>query len=218
MSEITVKIYLPEDEDTVKKRRQIEVMLQTVPESANLEPIFHRLEEEDWANAWREHYHPFRVGQAIWIRPSWYGENDGAKADDIILTLDPGMAFGTGSHATTRMCLQGLEQLLKPGISVLDVGTGSGILAILAAKMGATPIWAVDTDELAVKTAVANAQQNDVAENITFQQGSLTSIAQKEWDVVVVNILAPVIMTMLAQDDLLSYMGTNGRPYPQWYY
>jgi ribosomal protein L11 methyltransferase len=121
------------------------------------------------------------------------------------------MAFGTGLHPTTQICLQALEQFVRPGISVLDVGTGSGILAILAAKLGAAQVVAVDTDQLAVKTAIANASQNQVTAQITVQPGTLTTIQQQNWDVVVVNILAPVIISMIKQDGLLEYMGKNGR-------
>ena len=147
----------------------------------------------------------------MWIRPSWLDEEDEAQNDDIVLTLDPGMAFGTGLHPTTQLCLQALEQLVRPGMAVLDVGTGSGILAILAARLGAAHVVAVDTDELAVKTAVANASQNQVADQITVGQGTLTTVRQRDWDVVVVNILAPVIVSMIEQDGLLEYLGENGR-------
>jgi ribosomal protein L11 methyltransferase len=210
--EVTVKIYLPEDEDTPQARRRIEEVVYHLGRLYPLpEPIFRQLQEEDWANAWKENYHPFRVGRHVWIRPSWLDEQDEAEGDDIVLTLDPGMAFGTGLHPTTQMCLQALEQWVQPGMSVLDVGTGSGILAILAAKLGAAQVMAVDTDELAVKTAVANAAQNQVADQISVQQGTLTTIRQRNWDVVVVNILAPVIIAMLEQDGLLDYVGENGR-------
>ncbi len=210
--EVTVKIYLPEGEDTPARRRKIEEVVYYLGRLYPIpEPIFRQLQEEDWANAWKKNYHPFRVGQRVWIRPSWLDEADDADENDVILTLDPGMAFGTGLHPTTQMCLQGLELLVQSGLSLLDVGTGSGILAILAAKLGARPIVGVDTDELAVKTAVANVQQNHVDDYIHIEQGSLTSIEQKSWDIVTVNILAPVIMTMLAQDDLLGYVRANGR-------
>jgi ribosomal protein L11 methyltransferase len=210
--EVTVKIYLPEAEDTPDKRRRIEEVVYHLGRLYPIpEPIFRQLKEEDWANAWKENYHPFRVGQRVWIRPSWLTEPDEAQTDDIILTLDPGMAFGTGLHPTTQMCLQALEQWVQPGMSVLDVGTGSGILAILAAKLGAMPVVGVDTDELAVKTAVANADQNQVSDAITMHQGTLTTIQEKAWDTVVVNILAPVIISLLKQDDLLGYVAENGR-------
>jgi ribosomal protein L11 methyltransferase len=144
---VTVKIYLPEAEDTAARRRQIEEILYHLGRMYPLpEPIFRQLKEEDWANAWKENYHPFRVGQRVWIRPSWLDKADEAQSDDIVLTLDPGMAFGTGLHPTTQLCLQALEQLVRSGMSVLDVGTGSGILAILAAMWGAARVGALHTD------------------------------------------------------------------------
>jgi ribosomal protein L11 methyltransferase len=209
--EVTVKIYLPEDEDTPEVRRRLEEVVYHLGRLYPIPgPIFRQLKEEDWANAWKENYHPFRVGQRVWIRPSWLDEQDEAQNDDVVLRLDPGMAFGTGLHPTTQMCLQALELLVRPGMAVLDVGTGSGILAILAAKLGADQVVAVDTDELAVKTAVANASQNLVADQITVQRGTLITVQQQNWDVVVVNILAPVIIAMIEQDGLLNYVGEKG--------
>jgi ribosomal protein L11 methyltransferase len=208
--EVTVKIYIPEDGDTPEKRHRIEETIYHLGRLYPLpEPIFRPLQEQDWANAWKENYHPFRVGKKIWIEPSWFEGISEAAADDVVLTLDPGMAFGTGTHPTTQMCMQALEQVIQPGMSVLDVGTGSGILAILAKKLGAEQMVGVDTDELAVKTAVANAHQNNT--QITFQMGTLTSIQQKGWDVVVVNILAPIIIGMLLQDELMRYVRQDGR-------
>lgn len=219
--EVTVKIYVPEDRDTPELRQRIAEILYHMNRLYPVPPpIFVKLEEEDWANAWKIHYHPFRVGNKIWIQPSWLSAeeaqksedgDDRVKADDIILTLDPGMAFGTGLHPTTQMCMQALESGLAPGMSVLDVGTGSGILAVLAAKLGAQPIHGVDTDEVAVKSAGLNAAQNGVGEMISLAQGTLADVTQKEWDVVVVNILAPVIVLLLARDGLLGYVKRNGR-------
>ncbi|MCA9932495.1 MAG: 50S ribosomal protein L11 methyltransferase [Anaerolineales bacterium] len=214
---ITVKIYLPEEEDSPAARQRIEEILYHMNRLYPVPPpTFRKLQEQDWANAWKEHYHPFRIGKRIWIQPSWVSAEEVAASgielgdDDIALVLDPGMAFGTGTHPTTQMCLQALEQVVQPGISLLDVGTGSGILAVAAAKLGAEKLWGVDTDAMAVKTAVANATQNHVA-HFHVWQGTLTSVQERGWDVVVVNILAPVIMGMLENDGLMGYVGQNGR-------
>ncbi len=210
--EITVKIYLPEDEDSPEKRRRIEEIVYYLSRLYPLpEPIFCELKDEDWANAWKDNYQPFRIGKDIWIQPTWFDGQSEALAKDVLITLDPGMAFGTGTHPTTQMCMQALEELVKPGMSVLDVGTGSGVLTILSAKLGAELLVGVDTDRVAVKTAVANATQNQVADKIQLQQGTLTSIEQKGWDVVIVNILAPIIIGMLENDDLMGYVSENGR-------
>jgi ribosomal protein L11 methyltransferase len=207
---VTVKIYLPGDQDTPQLRQRLaEIMyhmnrLYPVPP-----PAFRRLADADWANAWKAHYHPFRVGRRLWIRPSWteLAQGETAVSDDaVILTLDPGMAFGTGTHPTTQMCLAAVEDLVRSGAAVLDVGTGSGILAVAAAKLGARRVWGMDTERLAVRTAVANAAQNQVDDVTHFWQGTLGSVKGQPWDLVMVNILAPVIVDLLARHRLLSYV------------
>jgi len=215
---VTVKIYLPEDEDTPDMRRRIEELLYQYGRLYPLPPpTFRQLQEEDWANAWKAHYHPFRVGQRLWIQPSWEQspvnsnpEEEGLRADDLVITLDPGMAFGTGLHPTTQMCLQALEQVVTPGMRVLDVGTGSGILAIAAAKLGAVELLGVDTDDLAVRAAGDNADKNGVTAVTTIRRGTLADVAAREWDVVVVNILAPVIITLFREYALMDYVATAG--------
>lgn len=218
---VTVKIYVPEEEDTPKFRRRIEEILYYMGRLYPIPPpTFRILAETDWANAWKQHYHPFRIGQRIWIQPSWIDEDDtvdtpqsdSIQPDDVVLVLDPGMAFGTGLHPTTQKCLRALEQVVQPGQQILDVGTGSGILAIAAVKLGAERVVGVDTDKIAVETAVLNATQNDVANQIEIWQGELASVSEKAWDVVVVNILAPVIVALLNEGNLMSYPAKqNGR-------
>ncbi len=216
---VTVKIYLPEDEDTPQKRQKIEEIIYQMGRLYPIPPpTFHKLEEQDWANAWKAHYHPFRIGNKIWIQPSWLDAEfadestgaDGVHPDDVVLTLDPGMAFGTGLHPTTQMCLRALEEVVQSGDKILDVGTGSGILAIAAVKLGAASVDAFDTDALAVKTAVSNATQNGVSEQIAAWQGKLSGVTQKGWDGVLVNILAPIIIALFEEDDLLSYLADDG--------
>jgi ribosomal protein L11 methyltransferase len=215
---VTVKIYIPEKEDTPDLRRRLEELLYHMGRLYPIPPpTFRELEEQDWANAWKVNYHPFRIGRKIWIQPSWIEQEqavpgkDGIRPDDVVLTLDPGMAFGTGLHPTTQMCLLALEKLVQPGMQVLDVGTGSAILAIAAAKLGAASLLGVDTDPLAVKAAIANAEQNGVAEHIAIRQGKLDTVAERGWDIVVVNILAPVIVGLFERDGLMDYVGENGR-------
>lgn len=215
---VMVKIFIPEEDDNPGIRRRIEEILYHLNRLYPVPPpTFQILEETDWANAWKEHYHPFRVGKKIWIRPSWYDVEeekanftDSAQSDDVVLVLDPGMAFGTGLHPTTQKCLRALEQIVKPGDRVLDVGTGSGILSIAAIKLGAVAASGVDTDELAVKSAVSNAKQNDVGDKIQFWQGNLQSVTEYGWDIVVVNILAPVIENLLKSNHLMDYVSKNG--------
>ena len=211
--DVTVKIYIPGDEDSVTLRHQIEAALsqsdtnQTFPK-----PAYRKLEEADWANAWKENYKPFRVGERFWIQPSWLVAQD-TTPEDIMLTLDPGMAFGTGTHQTTQLCLMALEKYMDRGATVLDVGTGSGILAIAAAKLGATEVFALDTDRQAVRAVIENGRINQVSPQIAAYQGTLADLAPRKgaWDLVLVNILAPVILALLDEDDLLGYAVENGR-------
>ncbi len=226
---VTVKIYVPEEDDTPTFRRRVEEILYHLNRLYPVPPpTFRHLAEADWANAWKAHYHPFRIGRRLLVRPSWWDEEEqkeqrsgGAeeqggyevvmeKPGDIVLRLDPGMAFGTGLHPTTQTCLQALEEVVTPGVRVLDVGTGSGILAIAAARLGAAAVVGVDTDAVAVKTAKSNAAQNGVGKQIEVWQGSLASVPAAEWDVVVVNILATVVIELLANGGLMDYVAPTG--------
>jgi len=151
------------------------------------------LEEEDWQNAWKEHFHVLRVGKRMVVSPSWR-EHQATKSD-IVVTLDPGMAFGTGHHPTTRMCLELLENMVKPGMSVLDVGCGSGILSIAAAKLGARSVLGIEIDSVALRVAKQNILENGVGQNIRIVQGSLPhpDVGALSYDLAVANISAKVI-------------------------
>jgi ribosomal protein L11 methyltransferase len=208
--EVTVKIYIPEYDDTDSLRRRID---ETIYYLGRLYPIpqpqYRKVVDSDWATAWRKNYKPFRIGRRIWIQPSWL-EADQTEKHDLLITLDPGMAFGTGLHPSTQMCIENLERLIQPGYSVLDIGTGSGILAIAAAKLGATKVLALDTDRMAVRTVRENVAINDVSEIVEIFQGTLSAIGHSQWDIVVVNILAPVIINLL-RENLVSYLKPWGR-------
>lgn len=194
---VTVKTYLPLDEEGRKARRRIEEALWHLSQIYPLPaPEFRELAEDDWANAWKKHYHVLRIGQRIVVRPSW--QEHERQPDEVVIELDPGMAFGTGLHPTTRLCLQALEEHLKPGAKVLDLGTGSGILAIAAAKLGAGSVLALDNDPVAVKAARSNVQSNGVQNLVAVEHGSLDK-ATEEFDLVLVNILARVIIELADQ-------------------
>ncbi|SFH12805.1 ribosomal protein L11 methyltransferase [Desulfotomaculum arcticum] len=151
--------------------------------------------EEDWATAWREYYKPIKVGKRFVIKPSWEEYNPGG--DEIIIELDPGMAFGCGTHETTSMCLALLEDELHGGELVYDVGTGSGILSVAAALLGAEKVVAVDIDEVAVRTAAENIQLNNVVDIVTVRQGNLLEGSVKvRADIIVANIIADVIKAL----------------------
>lgn len=213
---VTVKIFLPGEQDSPEVRQKIREALYYLGRLYPIsDPTFRELADQDWAHAWKEHYHPFRVGARIWIQPTWAPLGDEVRPNDVILTLDPGMAFGTGLHPTTQMCLRALPDLIRPSDRVLDVGTGSGILAIAAAKLGAQRVLGVDTDDQAVRAARENVRQNGVSNLVQIARGSLDGVGGRKWDLVVVNILAPVIVEMLqgsdAQQGLMDYVNARGR-------
>ena len=157
---------------------------------------FRTVSDEDWAEAWKAHFHPLRLGRRIVVRPSW--REFRARREDLVIDLDPGMAFGTGNHPTTALCVESLEEAVAPGSVVFDVGTGSGILAIAACLLGAARVWACDIDPVAVRVARENAARNGAADRVGVLEGSwpvLFPLPEKA-DVVVANILAPVILSM----------------------
>lgn len=150
------------------------------------------VKNEDWENNWKKYYKPLRIGSHIVIKPTW--EDFSPEEGDRVVELDPGMAFGTGSHSSTHMCLEFLENTVKEGDRVLDIGTGSGILAIASLKLGAKSADAADIDPLAVKIAKENALLNGYSEpEITVKEGSLTDTADGRYDVVIANIVADII-------------------------
>ncbi len=158
--------------------------------------------EEDWINNWKKYFHPIPVGEKLLIRPTW--EEAGETGDRIVLHLEPGLAFGTGTHETTRLCLELLEQYITPGCDVLDVGCGSGILSVASLLLGAEKAVGVDIDELAVKTAVENARINGVTDRFTAICGNLTEQVSGQYHVVVANIVADVIITLT--EDIPAYL------------
>jgi len=205
---VVVRAYLPADDQLKANSRRVEEALWHLGQIRPIsEPIFRPVAEKDWAEAWKERLQVLRVGRHILIQPSWL---DCAPApDDIVIQLDPGMAFGTGLHPTTQMCLAALENLISPGAGVLDLGTGSGILAIAAAKLGAGRVLAVDNDPVAVETAQGNVADNGVPSVVSVQCGSLAQVSGC-YDLVVVNILARVIVDM-AREGLAAHVRPGGR-------
>jgi ribosomal protein L11 methyltransferase len=161
--------------------------------------------EADWAEAWKAHFPVLRVGRRLVIKPTWRRHR--AAPDDVVLALDPGMAFGTGLHPTTRLCLGALEVLANRGTlaggRVLDVGCGSGILAIAAAKLGGSTVLGVDTDPIAVETTTANAERNELARRIVARHGSLPT-GEAPFDLILANLIASVLVALapLLRDEL----------------
>ena len=152
------------------------------------------VEEDDWLNNWRKFFQPMKVGEKLLINPSWYEDTD--PEDRAVLNIDPGLAFGTGKHETTRLCLEFLEKYLKDGDRVLDVGCGSGILGIASVLLGASYAFGVDIDEMAVKTANENAAVNQADETFIAVCGDLTEKVEGKYNIVVANIVADAIILL----------------------
>ncbi|HEX2950647.1 MAG TPA: 50S ribosomal protein L11 methyltransferase, partial [Armatimonadota bacterium] len=157
------------------------------------------MEDQDWLEGWKQYFSPLEISPKLAVVPSW--EEYTPKPGQQIITLDPGMAFGTGTHGTTFTCQQALSTYLQPGMHVCDVGTGSGILAIGAVKLGAGSVVATDNDPLAVRVARDNAEINGVAEQIDFRVSDLLAGVDSQFDLVLANILAPVILILVPQLD-----------------
>lgn len=164
------------------------------------------VKEEDWSENWKQYYKPFRIGQHMVVKPTW--EDFDLQEDDLLIEIDPGMAFGTGTHETTSMCVTLIEKYYHSG-SLLDVGTGSGILAIAAARLGAQDIYAVDIDPDAVRVARENVEHNGLEHVIDVQQGDLLQGLNRPFDFAVANILAPVICMLAAP--LKKHLNPGGR-------
>jgi ribosomal protein L11 methyltransferase len=197
---LLVKAYMPVNESTPEKQQQLRDALRYMNAVISIpEPTFTTLQEIDWAEAWKANYKPLRVGRRIYLQPSWT-EIEDAVETDLLISLDPGMAFGTGTHPSTQLCLVACEDILEahPGWDVLDLGCGSGILSLAAAKLGAGKILALDTDDIAVKVTAENAAINGLEGRIQAQSGSLASLtgAARRFDLALVNILAKVIISM----------------------
>ena len=156
-----------------------------------------QVNEEDWANEWKKYYTPTKIGEKLVVKPTWedYEVQDG----DLVIELDPGMAFGTGTHETTTMCMRELEKYVTEDSKVFDIGCGSGILAIAAAKLGAKDVIAVDLDEVAVKVAAENVAHNHVQDSVQVLHGNLIDVVSDKADIVVANIIADIIK-ILARD------------------
>ena len=204
LSVVTVTAYYPEDEELQKRLQRIEAELTAVEKRIGrfrIGPtLFRKVSETDWSDEWKQYFHVTRVGKHIVVKPSW--ESYEPEAEDIVLELDPGMAFGTGTHPTTVLVLEALEKMVHPDTTVFDVGTGSGILAMTAAKLGAKSIKAVDIDGVAVRTAMENIAKAGLADRIEVKQGDLLHGdllhgTDGKADVIVANILADIIILLL---------------------
>ncbi|AYV67194.1 MULTISPECIES: 50S ribosomal protein L11 methyltransferase [Niallia] len=163
--------------------------------------------EEEWATAWKKYYHPVKISEKFTIVPTWEDYTP-VHTDELIIELDPGMAFGTGTHPTTVLCIQALERIVKKGDMVIDVGTGSGVLSIAAAMLGAKSVLALDLDEVAVRSAKLNIKLNKVHEKTSVRQNNLLNGIEEQAEVIVANILAEVIVRFT--DDVYRLLQKDG--------
>lgn len=187
-SSLGEKLSLIKDKINWLKKRDLGVDL------GSLDIELTSVREEDWSNTWKKYYKPMKVSDRIVIKPSW--ETYNKKKGQVILTLDPGMAFGTGTHETTMLCMQAIDQYIRPDHSLIDIGCGTGVLSIGALLLGAKAATAIDLDGNAVEIARKNAQINKVLDRMTLVHGNLLDEIEGSYDIVVANIIADVIIEL----------------------
>ena len=200
--DVKVTAYIPADDrsqDTVAHAREALARLQRMDlgfDAGKLTLEVGGMDDEDWAENWKRQYKPFRLGHTFVVKPTW--EQFEPQPGDRVIEIDPGMAFGSGTHETTGMCVALLEENVKPGMSVIDVGTGTGILAIAAARMGAARVLATDLDPMATRVAAENIALNGLSDTIAVKTGDLLETVTEAADIMVANIIADVICMMAA--------------------
>ncbi|WP_226036949.1 50S ribosomal protein L11 methyltransferase [Aquibacillus saliphilus] len=194
---VFVKAYLPansflaESVDEIKQAVN-NLLLYDIDLGTN-QLTLNEINEEDWATAWKKYYKPVKISEKVTITPTWE-EYKPVSSDEIIIELDPGMAFGTGTHPTTVLSIQALERFISKDQTIIDVGSGSGVLSIASALLGAKEVYAFDLDEIAVESTISNAKLNKVDNKIHAKQNSLLDNVNQQADVIVSNILAEIIM------------------------
>ena len=212
-----LRAWLPQHEWNLEARKALESQLQGLGDPFNLSlaaPEWRERADEDWNESWKSHWRPDPVGSRLLILPAWM-EPTKQHGERLLIRLDPGSAFGTGSHPSTRLCLEALAAMPLRGLRVADLGCGSGILGITALKLGATELVACDTDSLAINATEQNSQLNGIgAERLRVAQGSINVLEQllrgKRSDVLICNILAPVIEQLSPSfDSVLSRQGVG---------
>lgn len=198
---VTISAYYADDEKLEKRLAEIDEQLALIEERIGKYRFgntrFRKVSEQDWANEWKQYFHVTHVGKSLVIKPSW--EKYAPKKGEHVIEIDPGMAFGTGTHHTTNMMMERLEKVITPDSTVFDVGTGSGILAIAAAMLGAKSVKAVDIDAVAVRVAKENVADNGLSDQIEVREGDLLHGTEGKADVIIANIIADIVI-MLLQD------------------
>ncbi|MEW9675813.1 50S ribosomal protein L11 methyltransferase [Lentibacillus sp. L22] len=197
---VYIKAYLPVNSfigDTVDEIKQAinNLLIYDIDLGRN-QVTLSEVKEEEWATAWKKYYKPVKISKRITITPTWE-DYQAVSSDELIIELDPGMAFGTGTHPTTVLSMQALEQYISNGDLVIDVGCGSGVLSIASVKLGANQVFAYDLDEVAVKSTKMNAKLNKLDSQIETKQNNLLDHVNKQADVIVSNILAEIIVRFI---------------------
>jgi len=196
--DIAVTGYIPENKQSRKNLKIIKEKLIGLEKECGIfsKSICRKIDEQDWAESWKEFFHPLKITKKIVIKPSW--QDYDANFDDVVIEIDPGMAFGTGTHPTTVLCISMIEKYIKKGDKFLDIGTGSGILMLAAAKLGAQKVCGIDTDEVAIDIAEKNLLLNGIEnKNFKVMTGNLTDKVDEKFDFVAANILTETIMVLL---------------------
>ncbi|MDQ0204263.1 50S ribosomal protein L11 methyltransferase [Pectinatus haikarae] len=194
---VIVDAWLPKDELLDGRIKALNVRLEKLSKTVNTAPCemtYSDIKEEDWANNWKKYFHPVKIGEKVVVKPSW--EKYEKTENELVIELDPGCAFGTGTHPTTSMCVKFMEKYLQKDMKVFDVGTGSGILAVCAAKLGVEDIQAADYDNVAVKVASENIRKNNVSDKINCFQSDLLQNFQGKADFISANIIADIIIRL----------------------
>lgn len=207
---VIIKGYFPESEDLKDKIELIKQNVEKIPQY-NLdkglgEVSISEVYEKDWENSWKKYYKPKKIGDRIVVKPSWHEYQK--KGDEIIIELDPGMAFGTGTHETTIMCIKQLEKYIDKGSIVFDIGCGTGILGIASAKLGADSVICIDIDDVSVKTAQKNVKINAVDDIVEIRHGNLLDVIDGKADIIVSNIIAEVIIKI--SENIRDYLLNGG--------
>jgi ribosomal protein L11 methyltransferase len=209
-TDVLVKAYYSDDRDPLSLTEEIRMALSEMAEYMDVKPgiVQYALrDDEEWKDTWKQYFKPFKFTDKIVIKPSW--ESYTPAPEDIVIELDPGMAFGTGTHETTRMCALLGEKHIKPGDEVLDLGCGTAILALSAVKLGAASALAVDIDDAAVKAARQNVENNGETQRIEVRQGELHHISPKAFDVIFINIIADIILALCPEVKSYTKPGTK---------
>jgi ribosomal protein L11 methyltransferase len=195
---VLIKTYLPlRDASTTRRRAQLELATWALSQLRQVGPLNVRtLRETDWANAWKEYFFVQRVAERTVIVPSWRQTEYDPQPGDVVLLLDPGMAFGTGLHPTTRLCLRAVEEQVEPGMRVLDLGAGSGILAIAAARLHASYVEAVEIESVAADVCRDNVERNGVAAIVTVRRGTLDQAPPTLFDLALANISIAALLQL----------------------